>query len=149
MTPLARWESISLRVDGAKVNQLVRERLGPHIKLTFERARVKVTVALISVEITSIDAQGNALLVVVKKPPLVPAFLIEKGWSFLRDYLPRDIPRDAVTLRPPSTFVIQVDRFLPPVVAVEIRSVRIIEGGLAVELGAGGITIGRNHGRDE
>jgi hypothetical protein len=146
MTLLAHWEAISLRVNAAKVSELVRARVNRNISLAFERGRIRVTVAFVTVDVTSIEPEGDWLLVVVKKPLLVPAFVIEKGWAFVRDLLPY---RDAIALRASSTFVVQVDRFLPPFVRAGIRSVRIDEGGLAVELGAGGITIGRNHGRDD
>ena len=54
------------------------------------------------------------------------------------DYGSRFVTAVMIDDQGPFTFVIELDRFLPTFVDVEIREIRIVDGGLALQIGAGG-----------
>jgi hypothetical protein len=145
MKPLATWESIDLRVDGTRANEIARQQLVPKladdVQLVFTpgllRVRVKKFLWL-TVEIERIDAQGTVVRVPIARAGLIPTRVLAGVWHLVRGFIAPRIPIDAVTLQAPLTFVIQVDRFLPPFVRAEVREIRIVDGGLAVALGPGG-----------
>jgi hypothetical protein len=139
---IASWDAIALRVDGARVNALARERVAGQlddINITFRAGSIRVTgrkkVAILpvpfSAEINSIQVEGQNLVVPVSG---VPSILL----PILRGIVAAKVP-PGVSIHPPFTFVVQLDRFIPPFVTVDIRAVRIIEGGLAIDVGAGGL----------
>ena len=86
----------------------------------------------------SVPAFGAALNATGPDPdPLAPPVMEIHGVPVLAV---QSHPFPAVTLRPPLTLLIQVDRFLPTFVDVKIENIEIVEGGLAVRIGAGGAT---------
>ena len=136
------WDAIALRIDGARVNALARERAAGHvddINITFHAGGIRVAgrkkVAIVpipfSAEVHSIQVDGKRLLVPVSG---IPSILL----PILRGIVAAKVPA-GVSIHRPFTFVVQLERFIPPFVDVEIKTIRIDDGGLAIELGAGGI----------
>jgi len=139
---IVSWDAIALRVDGARVNALARERTAGQvddINITFRDGIIRVTgrkkVAILPVpfwaEVKSIQVEGKTLVVPVSG---IPSILL----PILRGIAAAKVPA-GVSIHPPFTFVVQLERFIPPFVDVDIRAVHIVDGGLAIELGAGGI----------
>jgi len=140
---IASWDAIALRVDGARVNALARERVAGQLddlNITFRAGSIRVAgrkkVAILpvpfSAEINSIQVEGKNLVVPVSG---IPSILL----PILRGIVAAKVPA-GVSIHPPFTFVLELDRFLPPLLDVAIREIRIIDGGLAVNVGPGGVT---------
>ncbi|MEO8379508.1 MAG: hypothetical protein ABI779_07570 [Acidobacteriota bacterium] len=156
MRHLIEWDSIDVRVDGEKLNAMVKEIVAKEPML--ERLELKFTNGLLrvegsvrkfisvpfSVEITQILTRGTTVRVPLGKisagPIPVPSLLV----GLIRDRLPKEL----VTYEDPATLVVSMDRFLPSFVAADLQKIWIIEGGLAVTLGRGGadLPVGGNHG---
>ena len=146
MKRFIEWDSIEIRVDGAKVAGMAREmvRREPMIEkldLRFSNGllRVEGTIRKIisvpfTVDITQMEAKGTTVKVPLARisagPLPVPTILV----GLLRDRLPKDLVR----LEEPATLVMSLDRFLPSFVSADIQKIWIIDGGLAVTLGRGG-----------
>jgi hypothetical protein len=142
MTPLVSWDGISIRVDGARVNALARQQVAGQLDdltLTFRAGQIHVAgrrkVGIIPLpffaDINSIAVEGKSVVVPVSIPAIVA--------PVIRAIAAAKVP-PFVTVRPPLTFVVQLDRFLPSFVDVQIREIRIIDGGLAVNIGPGGVS---------
>jgi len=142
MTPLVSWDGISIRVDGARVNALARQQVAGQLDdltLTFRAGKIHVAgrrkVGIIPLpffaDVNSIAVEGKSVVVPVSIPAIVA--------PVIRAIAAAKIP-PFVTVRPPLTFVVQLDRFLPSFVDVQIREIRIIDGGLAVNIGPGGVS---------
>ena len=58
--------------------------------------------------------------------------------QFLFSLARNRLPANLVRYEEPATFVVALDRFLPPFVDADIQKIWIIDGGLAVTLGRGG-----------
>jgi hypothetical protein len=138
--PLVSWDAISLRVDGKRANQLAREaKVVDDITLDFRNGNIHITgwkkVKILPVpfwaDVQSIAVQGKTIVVSVDIAG-VPGFLL----PLIREVIASKIPVKGVTVRPPLTFVIQLDRFLPTFVELDIREIRMIDGGL--QIGPGG-----------
>lgn len=137
---IVSWDAISLRIDGARVNELVRQRVAGQldgINITFRAGNIHVAghkkMGIIplpfAADVRSIDVVGRTIVVPVSIPAIVA--------PVIRGIAASKIP-EGVTIRPPFTFIIQLDRFLPPIIDMQIREIRIIEGGLSVQIGPGG-----------
>jgi hypothetical protein len=137
---IVSWDAISLRIDGARVNELVRERVAGQldgITITFRAGNIHVAghkkMGIIplpfAADVRAIDVEGRTIVVPVSIPAIVA--------PVIRGIAASKIP-EGVTIRPPFTFIIQLDRFLPSFIDMQIREIRIIEGGLAVAIGPGG-----------
>jgi hypothetical protein len=140
------WDSLSVRVNGERVAAMARAIVGrdPRIErldLHFTNGLLRVTGAVrkiisipFAVDINEIQASKTTIRVPLARisagPLPIPTFLV----GLIREKLPRDV----VTLEEPATFVISLDRFLPPFVAADVQKIWIIDGGLAVTLGRGG-----------
>jgi hypothetical protein len=140
------WDSFDLRVDGEKVNVMVREMMGKtdpieRIELQFSNGLLRVVGSIrkfisvpFSVDITEIRASGTTVRVPLRSAAAagfpIPSIL----FGLIRNRLPKDL----VTYEEPATLVMSLDRFLPPFVTADIQSIWIIEGGLAITLGRGG-----------
>jgi hypothetical protein len=140
------WDSIEVRVDGAKVAEMAREivRQEPMIEkldLKFSNGllRVEGTIRKIisvpfTVDITRFEAKGTTVKVPLARisagPLAIPTILV----GLLRNRL----PKDQVGFEEPATLVLSLDRFLPPFVSADVQKIWIIDGGLAVTLGRGG-----------
>lgn len=140
---IASWDAIVLRVDGARVNALARERVAGQLddlNITFRAGSIRIAgrkkVAILpvpfSAEINSIQVEGKNLVVPVSG---IPSILL----PILRGIVAAKIPA-GVSIHSPFTFVLELDRFLPPLLDVAIGEIRIIDGGLAVNVGPGGVT---------
>ena len=146
MKRFIEWDSIDVRVDGARLNAMAREMVAkdPMIErlgLTFANGLLRVEGAVrkfisipFTVDITEIQAQGMTVRVPLARisagPIPVPTLLV----GLVRDKLPKDLVR----YEDPATLVVSLDRFLPPFASADIQKIWIIDGGLAVTLGRGG-----------
>ena len=146
MKRFVEWDSFELRVDGGRVNEMVRAQVGSQEPL--ERVELKFTNGLLqvvgsvkkwisipfTVDITHIYAKGTTVYVPLGKISAagfpIPTLLV----SLIKSKLPADL----VSYQEPATFVVSLERFLPPFVSLEIQNIWIIDGGLAVTLGRGG-----------
>jgi hypothetical protein len=140
------WESIDLRIDGTRIESMIRDVAGRDPMI--ERIALRFTNGLLRVEgvvrkfiavpfrvdVTRMEAQGTLIRVplagISAGPIPVPVFLA----GLIRDRLPREL----VSYEEPATLVVSLERFLPPFVTAEVRKIWIIDGGLAVTLGRGG-----------
>ena len=140
------WDELAVRVDGAKLAALVRERgLVPpleRIHLDFSDGLLRVEGSLrkfisvpFAVEIREIFAGGRRLRVPLSSASAFGGIPIPQ---FLFSLVKGRLPADLVQLEPPATLLVSLDRFLPTFVDADIREIRIIDGGLAVTLGEGG-----------
>jgi len=140
------WDSIEVRVDGAKIAAMAREMVAkdPMIErldlkfmnglLRVEGAVRKLILIPFAVEISQLIASGTTVRVPLGKisagPIPVPSLLV----GLVRDKFPKELVR----YEDPATLVMSLDRFLPSFVAADIQKIWIIDGGLAVTLGRGG-----------
>jgi hypothetical protein len=146
MKKFIEWDSLEVRVDGAKIAEQAKAMvLGkPPIEkldIAFENGLIRVTGALrkfilvpFTVEVRHIYARGTTVYVPLAKISAGP-FPIP---TILLDLLKEQIPKDVIQYQEPATFVLALDRFLPSFVTADIQKVWIIDGGLAVTLGRGG-----------
>lgn len=146
MKRFLEWDELSVRVDGAKLEALVREKaLVPpleRLELKFSNGLMRVEGTIrkfisvpFTVEIREIQAAGRIVRVPLSSASAFGGIPIPQ---FLFTLLRGQLPANVVQLEPPATFVVSLDRFLPTFVDAEIRQIWIIDGGLAVTLGAGG-----------
>jgi hypothetical protein len=147
---LISWDSIPLRIDGTRLNALLRQYVAGQlddITLAFRNGNIHVSgrkkVAFIpipfSLDINEIRISEKTITVPVADISHIPAKLLSIFLPLIRGLIKPRIPVDAVTVQPPLTFVIQFDRLLPPYADVDIREIRIIDAGLTVLLGPGGV----------
>lgn len=140
------WDRLEVKVDGAKLAALVRERaLVPPIEridLRFSDGLLRVDGAIrkfisvpFAVEVREIVADGDVIRVPLSSASAFGGIPIPQ---FLFGLVKGRLPAELVRLEPPATLVVSLDRFLPTFVDADIREIRIIDGGLAVALGAGG-----------
>jgi hypothetical protein len=146
MPRLIEWDSLDVRIDGAKVAEMARamtaaEPMLERLALTFANGLLRVEGSVrkfisipFAVEITQILPKGTTVRVPLARisagPIPIPTLLV----SLIRNHLPKEL----VGFEPPATFVISLERFLPPFVSADIQKIWIIDGGLAVTLGRGG-----------
>ena len=145
MTRFIEWDSLDVRVDGAKVAEMARAMVAgdpmlERLDLRFSDGLLRVDGAVrkfisvpFSVEIREFVTQGTTVRIPLSRisagPFAVPTLLV----GLLRSKFPADVRYEE-----PATLVMSLDRFLPPFVSADIRKIRIIDGGLAVTLGGGG-----------
>ena len=146
MKHFIEWDSIDVRVDGAKINAMAREMVAgdpmiERLELKFANGLLRVEGSVrkfisvpFSVEVTQMIASGTTVRVPLARisagPIPVPTLLV----GLVRDRFPKDLVR----YEDPATLVMSLDRFLPPFVSADIQKIWIIDGGLAVTLGKGG-----------
>lgn len=152
------WEHLEVRVDGAKINELVRAQIAAEpmiekVALRFTRGLLRVEGSIrkfisipFSVEIDTLDARGTLVRVPLARisagPIPIPTLLV----SLVKNRFPREL----VTVEEPATLVVSLDRFLPSFVDATIQNIHIVDGGLAVSLGRGGADLptGGSNGTD-
>jgi hypothetical protein len=146
MNRLVQWDSFDLRVDGAKLNAVVRAMVGrtppvEDISIEFRNGLMRVTGAIrkfisvpFTVDITEIDAEGTTIRIPLRSASAAGFPLPMILFGLLRSQLPKDL----VSYEEPATLVMSLDRFLPPFIAADVQKIWIIDGGLAVTLGRGG-----------
>ncbi len=146
MTRFIEWDSLDVRIDGAKLAAMAREMVArepmiERLELKFSNGLLRVEGVIrkfipvpFSVDITHIEPSGTTVRVPLSRisagPIPIPALLV----GLVRDRLPRELVR----YEDPATLVISLDRFLPTFVSADIQKIWIIAGGLAVTLGRGG-----------
>jgi hypothetical protein len=140
------WDSFELRVDGDKLNSMMKSMIGSpspieRIDLRFLNGRLRVEGIIrkfiavpFTVDVTEIRATGTTVRVPLKNASAagfpIPTIL----FGLIRNRLPMNL----ITYEEPATLVMSLDRFLPDFVSADIQKIWIIEGGLAVTLGRGG-----------
>ena len=147
MPHFIEWDTIDVRVDGDKLNTMVREMIGgmdpiETIDLQFRNGLLRVAGTIrkfitvpFSVEIREMIAGGGTTILVPLRSASAAGFPLP---TILFGLLRSRLPRDLVTYQEPATLVMSLDRFLPSFVSAEVQKIWIIDGGLAVTLGRGG-----------
>ena len=146
MNRFITWDELAVRVDGAKLNAIVVARaLVPPIEriaLQFSDGLLRVEGTLrkfiavpFRVEIHELIASGKTIRVPLRSASAFGGIPIPQ---FLFGLMKGRLPAELVRLEAPATLVVSLDRFLPTFVDAEVREIRIVDGGLAVTLGAGG-----------
>ncbi len=146
MPHFVEWDSLEVRVDGDKLNGMVRSIIGradpiETIALRFSNGLLRVEGTIrkfisvpFTVDITELRASGTTVRVPLRNASAagfpIPMIL----FGLIRNRLPKNF----VTYEEPATLVMSMDRFLPTFVSADIQRIWIIEGGLAVTLGRGG-----------
>jgi len=149
MKRLIEWDSIDVRVDGGKIDAMARQVVArdpmiERLELRFANGLLRVEGSVrkfisvpFRVDITEIHAQGMTVRVPLARisagPIPVPTLLV----GLVRNKFPKDLVR----YEEPATLVVSLDRFLPPFVSADIQKIWIIDGGLAVTLGRGGVDL--------
>jgi hypothetical protein len=142
------WDTIDLRVSGQKLNELVGAiRVDPieRMELHFSNGLLRVEGSVrkfisvpFTIDVCEITAAGTTVRVAVRGAAAFGAIPIPRFlFALFKDRLPRDLVR----LEEPATFVVSLDRFLPPFVSADIQRIWIIDGGLSVTLGRGGADV--------
>ncbi|HKO55746.1 MAG TPA: hypothetical protein VJ276_07690 [Thermoanaerobaculia bacterium] len=139
------WETLELRIDGERINELVQTMKVPPIErlslrfsnglLRVEGVIRKVIAVPFSADITELFAEGTTVRVPIRSASAFGAIPIPQ---FLFMIVQGRLPKDLVGFEPPATFVVSLDRFLPPFVSADVRTIWIIDGGLQITLGRGG-----------
>ena len=146
MNRFIEWDSIDVRVDGAKIAAIAREAIAKEpmierLDLRFTNGLLRVEGSIrkfisvpFTVDITRFEARGTTIRVPLARisagPLPIPTLLV----GLVRDRFPKELVR----YEEPATLVVSLDRFLPPFVSADIQKIWIIDGGLAVTLGKGG-----------
>ena len=160
MKRFIEWDTFEIRVDGTRLSEMVRAIVGKQdpietISLEFRNGLMRVTGTIrkfvsipFLVEISEMIPSGTTVRVPLRSASAagfpLPTILV----NLLKNRLPRDL----VSLEPPATIVLSLERFLPPFVSADVQKIWIIEGGLAVTLGRGGADLpqpGESHERDD
>jgi hypothetical protein len=145
MKHFIEWDSIDVRVDGAKIAAMAREMIArdpmiERLDLRFANGLLRVEGSVrkfisvpFTVEIQRFEAKGTTVRIPLARitagPLPVPTLLV----GLLRQRFPADVRYEE-----PATLVLSLERFLPSFVAADIQKIWIIDGGLAVTLGRGG-----------
>lgn len=146
MRRFIEWDSLDVRIDGVKLNEIARTAIASdpmieRLELKFGNGLLRVEGSVrkfisvpFSVEIPRIEARGTTVRVPLARisagPIPIPTLLV----GLVRSKFPKEL----VTYEEPATLVVSLDRFLPPFVSADIQKIWIIDGGLAVTLGRGG-----------
>ena len=139
------WDGLEIRIDGDKIRAMVAGfRLDPIEKLDLQFTNGLLRLSGIvrkflavpfSAEIHEIEAKGRTVRVSLRGASAFGGIPIPQ---FLFTLVKSQLPAALVRYEEPGTFVVSLDRFLPPFVDVDLQKVWIIDGGLAVTLGRGG-----------
>lgn len=143
MNRFIEWDRLDVRVDGAKLAALVPavppiERIALRFSdglLRVEGVVRKIIAVPFSVEIRELIPSGRTIRIPLSSASAFGGIPIPQ---FLFGLIKGKLPADLVVLDPPATLVVSLDRFLPTFVDADVREIRIVDGGLAVMLGAGG-----------
>ena len=146
MGHFVEWDSLEVRVDGDKLNTMMKLMIGrtepiEKIDLRFSNGLLRIEGTIrkfiavsFTVDITEIRASGTTVRVPLRSVSAagfpIPSIL----FGLMRSRLPKDL----VAFEEPATLVVTLDRFLPNFVSTDIQRIWIIEGGLVVTLGRGG-----------
>ena len=148
MHRFVEWDNFEFRVSGEKIAGLVGREIekmnAPVAQLTLEfgrgllkiDGRIRKAIGIpFSIEIPHIHAEGHLVQIFLQRASAfgipLPTFLL----GLIRERLAeKEVEYDAAT----RSFRVRLDRFLPPFIDVNLTDVQLIEGGIAVRLGAGG-----------
>jgi hypothetical protein len=146
MGHFVEWDSLDVRIDGDKLNAMVKRMIGgtppiESVDVRFTNGLMRVEGTLrkfvsipFAVDITELRASGTTVRVPLKTVSAagfpVPRIL----FKLIRSRLPKDL----VGFEEPATLVMSLDRFLPNFVRAGVQKIWIIDGGLAVTVGRGG-----------
>lgn len=146
MPHFVEWDSLDVRIDGDKLNAMVKSMIGGtppiesvDVKFTNGLMRVEGTLRKFvsipfAVDITEMRATGTTVRVPLRTVSAagfpVPLIL----FKLIRNRLPKNL----VAFEEPATLVMSLDRFLPNFVQADVQKIWIIDGGLSVTLGRGG-----------
>jgi hypothetical protein len=146
---LVEWDGLDLRVDGTRLRDVaaaMMARSGAHIEdlafrfrpgeLTVSGKVRKVLPLPFRVVIRNIDALGRTVRVRLEEIAALGVIPIPSILTRLVGN--RQAAEGVVYQAESNALVIQLDRFLPTFLDVELAEIRILEGGLAVRLGRGG-----------
>jgi hypothetical protein len=146
MPHFVEWDSFELRVDGDRLNAMMKSMIGrtepiEKIELRFFNGLMRVEgivrkfiVVPFTVDITEIRASGTTVRIPLKSASAAGFPIPNMLFGLIRSRLPKDV----VTYEDPATLVMSLDRFLPNFISADIQKIWIIDGGLAVTLGRGG-----------
>ncbi|GAC1437101.1 MAG: hypothetical protein NVSMB68_09030 [Thermoanaerobaculia bacterium] len=146
MAHFVEWDSLEVRVDGDRLNTMMKSMIGntepiEKMDLRFFNGLLRVEGTIrkffavpFTVDITEIRASGTTVRVPLRNASAA-GFPIP---SILFGLVKSRLPRDLVTYEEPATFVMTLDRFLPNFISADIQKIWIVDGGLLVTLGRGG-----------
>ena len=142
---LVEWDTWDVRIDGDKIRAMVASfRLDPIEKLDLQFSNGVLRISGIvrkflavpfSAEIREIEAKGRTVRVPLRAAAAFGGIPIPQ---FLFTLIKSQLPAALIRYEEPGTFVVTLDRFLPPFIDVDLQKVWIVDGGLAVTLGRGG-----------
>ena len=145
MKRLVEWDSVDVRVDGAKLNALAASfRVDPieKMELQFFNGLLRITGSVrkfisvpFTIEIRELRPSGHTVSVPIASASAFGALPIPQ---LLFGLVKNRLPADLIRYEEPATFVVTLDRFLPSFLDCDIQKIWIIDGGLAVTLGRGG-----------
>jgi hypothetical protein len=146
MPHFVEWDSLEVRVDGDKVNAMMKSMIGTQppiekIDLRFTNGLLRVEgivrkfIAVpFTVDITEIRAAGTTVRVPLRNASAAGFPIPTMLFGLIRSRLPKDL----VAYEEPATLVVVLDRFLPNFISADIQKIWIIDGGLSITLGRGG-----------
>lgn len=146
MARFIEWDSLEVRVDGARLNAMMREMVAidpmvERLELKFFNGLLRVEGSVrkfisvpFTVDVTRMEASGTTVRVPLGR---ISAATIPVP-TLLVGLLRKKLPKELVRYEDPATLVLSLDRFLPPFVSADIQKIWIVDGGLAVTLGRGG-----------
>jgi hypothetical protein len=159
MPRLITWDTIDVRVDGAKLNALAASfRVDPieRMELQFSNGLLRVAGTIrkfisvpFTVDIHELRPSGQTVRVPIASASAFGALPIPQ---FLFGLVKNRLPADLVRYEEPATFVVSLERFLPSFIDTDIQTIWIIDGGLTVSLARGGADLPpsseESHGRN-
>jgi len=145
MRHLIEWDTLDVRIDGERINAIAQQfRVAPleSLELRFTNGLLRIEGSVrkffsipFTVEVREFLTDGLTVRVPLGE---VQAFGVLKIPQFLFALVQGKLPKELVRFEPPATFVVSLERFLPPFVEAGIQKIWIIDGGLAVTIGRGG-----------
>jgi len=145
MKRFVEWDSIDVRVGGAKLNALAASfRIDPieRMELQFFNGLMRIAGSIrkfisvpFTVDIREIRPDGRTVRVPIASASAFGGLPIP---HFLFGLARNRLPADLVRYEEPATLVVSLERFLPSFIDADIQKIWIIDGGLAVTLGRGG-----------
>ena len=146
MGHFVEWDSLEVRVDGDKLNTMMKSMIGgtepiEKIDVRFFNGLLRVEGTIrkfiavpFTVDVTEIRASGTTVRVPLRSASAA-GFPIP---SILFGLMKSRLPKDLVGYEEPATLVMTMDRFLPNFISADIQKIWIVDGGLIVTLGRGG-----------
>jgi hypothetical protein len=149
---LVEWDQIFLRISGRKLQdtiaRLLLEKRLPvsDVEFTFGDKRLVVAAKIqkglsipIRCTIREILAEGTTLRLVIENVSTFGSLPLPKNLLRLAYdlKLPDDISFDAEAM----TVTVRIDKFVPQYLALTVKAIRLIPGGIALQLGEGNADI--------